>query len=582
MILREILSDIVKPAFAACGYDAGFGEVTASNRPDLCQFQCNGAMAAAKIYKKAPIVIADEVAARLAGDSRFSAVTAVAPGFLNLSVSDAFLAEWMNRMKADGRMLLPLMEPRTIVVDYGGPNIAKPLHVGHLRAAIIGDALRRIALFLGHNVIGDTHLGDWGLQMGLVLAALEDKFPELSYFDQTYTGDYPAELPVTADDLNGIYPAASARAKTDAAFAARSAAVTADLQNHRSGYIALWQKIKAISLADLRKNYGLLGVHFDEWLGESDADPYVPRVMETLEARGLLRESNGAMVVDVALPGDTEPMPPMIVVKSNGADIYGTTDLGTLLQRREDWRPDEIWYVTDNRQIFHFKQLFRCAALMGLSDGICLEHIWFGTMNGKDGKPYKTREGGVMRLSDMIETVTGAALERAEASGVVAGPAARETVARAVGVAAMKIGDMVNHRTKDYVFDMDRFLAAEGKTGPYLQYAAVRLFSVLKKAEMMPKGEIALSGCDSERELMLALTAVPDALLRAFEDKTPNALCEVMFQLAGASNKFYFENRILTCPDEKQRASWLSLIDLTARMLTTLLSLLGIEVPESM
>lgn len=584
MIIRRMLTDIVSDAFEACGFARELGAVTESNRPDLCQFQCNGALAAAKQYKTAPINIAKEVAEKLKSDDRFSLVEAVMPGFLNISLSDELLAGLMQDMAKDDRLLLPLMEQRTIVVDYGGPNIAKPLHVGHLRSAIIGDSLCRLARFLGHQVIGDVHLGDWGLQMGLVIAEIKRDQPDLVYFDPDYSGEYPETSPVTVDELNEIYPRASARSKEDEAFAAEAANITVQLQNQHPGYTALWKHIRKASVDDLKANYNILDVHFDKWLGESDADPYIPKVLEILEKRGLLKESDGAMVVDVALFEDKEPVPPMIVVKSNGGDIYGTTDLGTLLQRKTDWDPDEVWYVVDNRQALHFKQVFRCAALAGyLGETTCC-HIGFGTMNGKDGKPYKTREGGVMRLSDLIASITDSAYKKTVESDVVDGDEEKLAVAQTVGVAALKVGDLVNHRAKDYIFDMDRFLATEGKTGPYLQYTAVRINSVLEKAKEArePCGEILPPGSDTERELMLSLLSVSDALLRAYEDKAPSVVCEKLFDISGVFNRFYFENRILTSPDSGRRASWLSLLDLTYKMLGILLNLLGIKVPERM
>lgn len=584
MNIRETLSELFSKTFAELGYDPALGGVTGSNRPDLCQYQCNGAMTAAKQAKKPPMPIAAEVVNRLAYDSRFARLEAVPPGFINITLTDEYIVSLLMQMAGNDRLLLPKMEERTIVVDYGGPNVAKPLHVGHLRAAIIGQALCNIARFLGHKVIGDVHLGDWGLQMGLVMAEIERRQPGLSYFDLDYDGEYPAEAPVTADDLSEIYPAASARAKTDPAFAERAASATVALQDGRRGYYALWQKIRKLSVADLKKSYDMLGVHFDEWLGESDADRYIPSVLNILRDNGVLYESDGAQVVDVALPGDKEPMPPVILVKSNGGDIYSTTDMATLLQRKRDWNPDECWYVTDIRQSLHFKQVFRCAKLAGfLGDTIC-GHYYNGTMNGKDGKPYKTRDGGVMRLSDLIDTVVTAAREKVDRSDVSMEQEERVEAALKIGVAALKIGDLINHRTKDYVFDLDRFLASDGKTGPYLQYTAVRIQSVLEKAKEagIPAGDLLPSSCDSERTLTLTLLSIPEALLRAYHDRAPNVVCEALFDIAGAFNRFYFENKILTCPDKSRRASWLGLLDLTGRALRILLDIVGIEVPAHM
>ncbi|NLO47446.1 MAG: arginine--tRNA ligase [Clostridiales bacterium] len=585
MLLRQMLTDIVSDAFEKAGYRRDLGTVTVSDRPDLCQFQCNGAMSAAKIYKKSPLAIAAEVVSRLKDDTRFSMLEAVKPGFINLNLSDSLISKIMNDMTGDSRLKLPSMAPLTIVVDYGGPNLAKPLHVGHLRSAIIGDCLKRLARFLGHNVLGDVHLGDWGLQMGLVISEVKRLKPDLIYFDPDFTGEYPAEAPVTVEELNEIYPNASKRAKTDEAFAEEAARATFELQNGRRGYVAFWKHLRNSSVEDLKRNYQVLGVDFDYWYGESDAEPYIPKVINILKERNLLTESEGAMVVDVSLPGDREPMPPMLIVKSNGGDIYGTTDLGTLLQRMTDWHPDELWYVVDNRQALHLKQVFRCASLAGITgENTVCTHIGFGTMNGKDGKPYKTRDGGVMRLSDMIDIVTKNAYERTAQSEIVEDDIQKAGVARMVGVAAMKIGDMINHRTKDYIFDIDRFLASDGKTGPYLQYTAVRIQSVLSKASELGfhPGEILPPASDLERNLMLTLTNVSDGLLRAYYDKAPNVICETLFDIAGIFNKFYAENKILTCPDAPRRDSWLALCSLTGSMIKTLLSILGIEVPDRM
>jgi arginyl-tRNA synthetase len=585
MQLRQMLSDTVSDAFEKAGYRRELGTVTVSDRPDLCQFQCNGAMSAAKIYKKSPLVIAEEVVSLLKDDARFSKLEAVKPGFINLNLSDGLIAQTMNEMAGDKRLNLPTMNPLTIVVDYGGPNLAKPLHVGHLRSAIIGDCLKRLARFLGHNVLGDVHFGDWGLQMGLVICEVKRLKPDLVYFDPDYTGEYPEESPVTPEELSEIYPNAAKRAKTDEAFAEEAARATVELQDGRRGYLAFWKHLRSGSIKDLKRSYDTLGVDFDYWYGESDADPYIPKVIDILKKRGLLTESEGAMVVDVSLPEDREPMPPMLIVKSNGGDVYGTTDLGTLLQRMNDWNPDELWYVVDNRQALHLKQVFRCASLAGITgENTVCTHVGFGTMNGRDGKPYKTRDGGVMRLSDMIDIVTKNAYERIEKSEIVEDREQKLKVARMVGVAAMKIGDFINHRTKDYIFDIDRFLASDGKTGPYLQYTAVRIRSVLSKAAELgcKPGVILPPVSDLERSLMLSLTSVSDSLLRAYYDKAPNVICETLFDIAGLFNKFYAENKILTCPDASRRDSWLALCSLTGNMIKTLLSILGIGVPDRM
>ncbi len=585
--LKNRLSEIVTAAFCDAGYDASLGVVTFSDRPDLAQFQCNGALTGAKLHKKSPMMIANDVVARLSSNEIFKSVSVAPPGFINIILSDEFIAEQAKNMEASERLSLPVMDEKTIIVDYGGPNVAKPLHVGHLRAAIIGETLKRLARFLGHKVIGDVHLGDWGLQMGLIIAELERVSPELPYFDENITDGYPEESPVTIDDLSKLYPEASARSKSDEDFRARAMRATFDLQNGRPGYVALWKKFLEVSVADLKRSYARLGVDFDMWLGESDADPYVPGLLKTLDEKKLTYLSDGALIADVAEEADDEPVPPIIISKSDGSMLYATTDLATIIQRRRDFDPDEIWYVVDSRQSMHFKQVFRLAKRAELvKDGTELYHVGFGTMNGSDGKPYKTREGGVMSLSVLINSAKDAARERIDASETAKKlpEAEREAIAEKVGIAAIKFGDLINHRSRDYIFDLDRFLATEGKTGPYLQYTVVRISSLLSKAgeQGALPGAILPPKSDTERELLIKLFSVGDVLLRAFDEKAPSAICEVMFDIAGLFNRFYFENKILANEDEAERGSWLSIIELVRRMLLTLLDIFSTEVPPIM
>ena len=588
LTLKNRLSEIVSSAFSVCGYDPSLGAVTVSNREDLCQFQCNGALAAAKIYRKNPVAIAQEIVAILSDNDIFGDVSFAPPGFINMNVSDDYLAEYSAEMLGDSRLCLPQSdEAKTIVIDYGGPNVAKPLHIGHLRTAIIGEALKRLAKFLGHNVIGDVHLGDWGLQMGLIIAGLESKQPELCYFDESYDGQYPEGCPVTIDDLNALYPEASARSKVDEEFKKVAQKATFDLQNGRRGYVALWKSFLEISVSDLKKSYAKLNVDFDKWLGESDSAPYVDDMIASLKDRGLAYLSDGALIVDVALPDDKEEIPPIIISKSDGSQLYGTTDIATLIQRMRDFDPNEIWYVVDIRQALHFKQVFRASRRAGfVPEDVALYHIGFGTMNGKDGKPYKTRDGGVMRLSDLIETVSSAALSKMNESEVMRDMTDEEKRAEAekVGIAALKFGDLINQPAKDYIFDMDRFLASEGKTGPYLQYCVVRIASVLAKAQEqgISAGDILPPESASERALILKLSSVGDVLLRAFDEKAPTGICEVLFDIAGAFNRFYHENKILTEENSARRASWLSLLKLTHKIMTTLLDILAIDIPDHM
>jgi len=583
--MRDRLTAILSKAFEEAGYDASLGGVTVSNRPDLCQYQCNGALSAAKMYKKNPAMIAKEVIDRLEGNPIFGTVEFAPPGFINLKLSDGFFVDELTAMNSDNGLCLPRVdEPKTIVLDYGGPNVAKPLHVGHLRTAIIGESLSRLARLLGNKVITDVHLGDWGLQMGMIITGLEERRPDLPYFDENFTGEYPKEAPVSIDDLNHIYPEASARAKADEEFMARCQRATNELQNGRRGYLALWNHFIDVSVSDLKASYATLNVGFDYWYGESDAYPYVAGVIDDLKKRGLSHESDGAVVVDIAEESDNEPMPPILVEKSDGSSLYATTDIATIVQRMKDFKPDEIWYVVDKRQSLHFKQVFRCVRKAGyVNADTKLIHIANGTMNGKDGKPYKTREGGVMRLSDLIGTATDAAKAKIVETGIVAGEDV-ETISRQVGISALKLGDLSNHYSKDYIFDMDRFLATEGRTGPYLLYTTVRFNSILRRAQEsgIHPGPVLAPASEAERDLALKLFGVGDSLVYALAEHAPSVVCDTLFDIAAAASRFYNENRILTCPDEARRASWLTLMSVTSRMLTALLDVIAVEVPENM
>ena len=581
--ILNLISQKVAAAFADAGYDPTFGRVTVSNRPDLCEYQCNGAMPAAKTYRKAPIQIAKDVAARLEADPAFSMVQAVAPGFLNLRLEPAFLAAWLEQTRSAPRFgLEPDPKAGTVVIDYGGPNVAKPLHIGHLRSAIIGESIKRIQRFFGNEAIGDIHLGDWGLQMGLIMAELRERQPGLCYFDPEFKGEYPAEAPFTISDLEEIYPAASAKSKVDEAFAAKAHEATFRLQQGDPGCRALWQQIMAVSVADLKKNYDKLGVSFESWLGESDAQPYIPPMLERMETMGLLEESEGARVIQVQEPGDTKEMPPCIIMKSDGATLYATTDLATIWQRQQTWKPDKILYVVDKRQSLHFEQVFRAARKAELVEASTeLRHIGFGTMNGKDGKPFKTRAGGVMRLETLIGEITDFVRAKVEENQLVTGDDVADTTAK-IAMAALKYGDLMNAPTKDYVFDMDRFAAFEGNTGPYILYTIVRIKSILGRYGAWEALPMAAPETPEAKDLMLALTRLPDALELAYRDCAPNAVCAYIYELAGYANKFYHETRILTEEDREKQKGYIALIGLTKRVLETCIDLLGFEAPEKM
>ena len=582
--LADLISRQLAGAFERAGYGDADARATLSNRPDLCEYQCNGALPAAKLYHKAPIQIAQAVAAELSGCELFERVEAVNPGFLNMKLSGAFLAQYLTEMAQSDRLGVPQEEtPKTIVLDYGGPNVAKPLHIGHLRSAIIGESVKRIDRWFGNHVIGDIHLGDWGLQMGLIIAQLQDDQPELPYFDDSFTGGYPETAPFTISELEKIYPAASARSKEDEAFAARAHDATYQLQSGKRGYRALWRHILNVSVADMKRNYEKLDVQFDVWLGESDAQPYIPKMLKLVEEKHLAVRSEGALVVPVQEDADTKDIPPCILVKSDGATLYATTDLATILQREEDFQPDRIFYLTDKRQNLHFEQVFRVARKAKLvPETTELQHVGFGTMNGKDGKPFKTRAGGVMRLETLIAEITDFIREKITENQTVADDELEKT-AGMIALAALKYGDLSNLATKDYVFDLDRFASFEGNTGPYILYTIVRIKSIMAKYD----GDVAAAKLlaptsQEQKDLMLVLSRLQDSLLAAYRDSLPNVICAYIYELAGAANKFYHDVRIITEPDPAQKASYVALMTLTRRALETCIDLLGFSAPDKM
>ncbi|MBQ3357251.1 MAG: arginine--tRNA ligase [Oscillospiraceae bacterium] len=582
--LIDKLSAAVEAAFTAAGYDPACGKVTVSNRPDLCEFQCNGAMPAAKAAHKAPILIANDVVAKLQSSGVFSVAEAVNPGFINLRVREDYLAEHIEQMRRSEKLgVCGDPDRRTVVMDYGGPNVAKPLHIGHLRSAIIGESIKRIYRYFGNRVIGDIHLGDWGLQMGLIIAELRLRQPDLPYFDDSYTGEYPLDPPFTISELEEIYPTASAKSKVDEDFAKQAHEATVFLQSHKRGYYALWEHIMRVSVADLKRNYENLNVSFDVWKGESDAEAYIPPMLERLERQGVLVESEGAKVIPVAEEGDKKELPPCILVKSDGATLYATTDLATIVQRMQDYKPDKILYLTDKRQSLHFEQVFRAARKSGIvPDTTQLQHIGFGTMNGKDGKPFKTRSGGVMRLETLIADITNYVEQKILENQTLSPEEAKQT-AKVIAVAALKYGDLSNLATKDYIFDLERFSAFEGNTGPYLLYTIVRIKSILSRyGEQTSALSIAPADSAEAKALQLTLAQMPDQLAIAYRDSMPNAICAYAYELAGAVNKFYHETRILTEPDEEKQRGYIALICLAKRALEECIELLGFSAPDRM
>lgn len=585
--LLDLISIEVTKAFAGAGYEEKYGKVTLSNRPDLCEFQCNGAMAAAKQYKKVPFLIADQVAAALQGNGMFSSVDSVKPGFLNLKLSEDYLADYMNRMQADERLgVEPAGHGETMIVDYGGANVAKPLHVGHLRSAVIGEAIKRMGRFMGYHMIGDVHLGDWGLQMGLIIEELRDRKPELVYFDESYSGEYPEEAPFTIGELEEIYPAASAKSKVDGDFRERAHQATLKLQNGYAPFRAIWKHIMDVSVADLKKNYGNLNVEFDLWKGESDADPYIPGLIADLQEKGLAYESQGALVVDIAREDDSKELPPCIIRKSDGAALYATSDLGTILEREKLYAPMEYIYVADKRQQLHFTQVFRVAKKAGyVKPETKMIHIGFGTMNGKDGKPFKTRDGGVMRLEHLIADINEAVFARIMENREISEGEARE-IAKMVGLSALKYGDLSNQASKDYIFDIDRFIAFEGNTGPYILYTIVRMKSILKKyaaAGKCAEGKSILPAKTAEeKDLMLVLSRWNSVMENAFEEIAPHKICAYIYELANAFNRFYHGTKIMAEEDDTVQAGYIRLLELAKATLETGIHILGFEAPEKM
>ena len=571
--LLDEISAVVEKTFEDCGYDSIYGKVTVSNRPDLCEYQCNGAMACAKEAHKAPFVIADEIAAKLSCNDMFAKVESVKPGFLNMDISDKFLSERINLMGKEEKFGLEANNnPKTIVIDYGGPNVAKPLHIGHLRPAIIGESIKRILRYTGNRVYGDIHIGDWGLPIGLLITELRRRKPDLCYFDDNYTGEYPEEAPFTLADLEEMYPFASAYSKEHDDYHQEAMEVTSKMQQGNRAYRALLDHILRLSFADLKINYGNLNVDFDLWLGESNAQPYIPDMIKDLEERKIAEISDGALVVNVAEEGDKREMPPCLIRKSDGAALYATTDIGTIMMRVHDQNPDEIIYVVDKRQELHFTQVFRVVRKAGyVKDDMKLVHIGFGTMNGKDGKPFKTRDGGVMRLSNLLNEVEDEMYNKIVNNHPVDDDEEARRNAKIVGLAALKYGDLSNQATKDYIFDIEKFTSFEGNTGPYLLYSIVRIKSILNKyaaAGKSAEGKVILpSGSKAEKDLMLMLAGFTAMIENAAAEYAPHKVCAYIYELANTFNHFYHETNIMAEEDEMKQASYILLLKLTKEVL---------------
>ena len=585
--ILDVLSEEMGRAFEEAGYEASLGKVSVSNRPDLCEYQCNGAMAGAKKYHKAPLVIAGEVAEKLAGSEVFAEAVAVAPGFLNLKISEDFLLKQLRQMAEEPKFGLEAPEKKKrIIIDYGGANVAKPLHVGHLRSAVIGESIKRINRYVGHEVIGDVHLGDWGLQMGLVIMGLKERKPDLVYFDESYTGEYPKEAPFTISELEEIYPASCAKSKEDAAYKALAMEATYKLQNGVRGYRALWQHILNVSVADLKKNYSSLNVEFDLWKGESDVHELIPEMVAYMKENGYAYISDGALVVDVKKDTDTKEVPPCMILKSDGASLYNTTDLATIMDRMRLYHPDEIIYLTDKRQDLYFIQVFRCARKTKLVEPETeLKWIGFGTVNGKDGKPFKTRDGGVMRLETLIQDTKDEMYRKIREGREMSEEEARK-VADMVAISALLYGDLSNQASKDYIFDVDRFTSFEGDTGPYILYTIVRIKSILAKYREQggnPEStELRKAENTSEKELMMELVQFQAMMQNAAEETAPHKVCAYVYDLANAFNHFYHETKILGEEKEERKQGLIALLVLTLNVLESCIDVLGFSAPDKM
>ena len=589
----DLISEEMKNAFEAAGFDRELGKVTPSNRPDLCEYQCNGAMAAAKLYKKAPIMIANQVVEGCKDSEVFSQIEAVNPGFLNLKIKETFIKDYLGQMCKEVKFGLELPEkPSRIIVDYGGPNVAKPLHVGHLRSGVIGESIKRIARYAGHDVIGDIHLGDWGLQMGLIITELKERQPNLVYFDDDYMGDYPKEAPFSISELEEIYPTASGKSKEDPAYKECALEATFKLQSGVRGYRALWNHIMEVSVADLKRNYENLNIDFDLWKGESDVHDMIPGMGDYIQKEGNAYLRDGALGVDVKEETDTKEIPPCMILKSDGASLYNTTDLATIMDRMKAYHPDRMIYLTDKRQDLYFEQVFRCAkkAKMVTPDTELL-HIGFGTMNGKDGKPFKTREGGVMRLEMLINEINEEMYRKITDNRQVDEKEARDT-AKVVALSAIKYGDLSNQASKDYIFDMDKFTSFEGNTGPYILYTIVRIKSILNKVkeqkglgteELCKAGELLRNaGSEAEKSLMLSLSGFNAMMETAYVETAPHKVCAYIYELANAFNRFYHETKIVTEENQEKKNSYLALLLLTRDVLETCIDVLGFSAPERM
>lgn len=580
-IIKELNEDISKLVKEA-GYEAENLVLQPSGRRDLGEFQLNDAMTLAKTYKKSPRIIAEDIIKVLEQDNRFTNLNIAGPGFINITLTDKYLGELLTKIYENKNLNIDKRPRKKIILDYGGANVAKALHVGHLRSANIGEALKRLATLLGYEVIGDAHLGDYGRPLGLVVLEIKKRYPELPYFDEAYTGDFSeVEPPITNSDLEEIYPYASNKSKEDENYLEEAREITFKIQNHERGYYDLWKKVVEISKKDIKQVYDMLNVNFELWLGESDAAEYLDELTKIYEESNVLVESEGAQIIEVKEDSDTSPMPPLLFKRSNGTVSYETTDLATILQRQKEIKPDEIWYCVDARQGLHFDQVFRAARKVKLiEDRVVLEHIGFGTMNGKDGKPFKTRDGGVMSLKGLIALVEEETRKKINPATV--SEEMKEEVAKTVAIAALKYADLLPFRGTDYIFEPEKFADLEGKTGPYLLYSTIRMKSLLTKGENFEIGKITKFKSETEKDIALTILRLPTILNKALDSRSLNDITEYIYKLTSLYNKFYAENKILTEEDKELQKSWLTLTKIVYDINMTLLDVLAIKVPEKM
>ncbi|MBR2247705.1 MAG: arginine--tRNA ligase [Bacilli bacterium] len=580
-IIKELTEDIKKIVKKA-GYEVENLVLETSNRPDLGQYQINDAMNLARTYHKNPREIAEDIVKELEKDNRFTNLNIAGPGFINITLTNDYLIDCLNKLTTSLDDIIDKKEKKKVIIDYGGANVSKALHVGHLRSANIGEALKRLAKTLGYEVLGDAHLGDFGRPLGMVIKEIQELHPGLPYFDPNYTGDYSEiVLPITNEDLEKIYPIASQKAKNDEEYLNEVRQITNKFQNKEKGYYELWKKIVEISKSDIKKTYDNINTDFEIWNGESDEAEYLKETKEIFEKKELLKESDGAKIVEVKKEEDNAPMPPLMFLNSNHTYTYATTDLATILDRKKNYNPDEIWYVTDDRQSLHFEQVFRAARLANLVDEkVNLEHIPYGTMNGKDGKPFKTRDGGVMSLKELIKLVNEETIKKINNDTM--SEEEKKDISKTVAIAAIKYADLVPFRTTDYIFEIDKFSEIEGKTGPYLLYSTIRMKSLLEKSKDLPKNKITKFKTNTETDITLQILNLPLVLDKSLELKSLNEITEYLFKLTSLYNKFYSENKILTEEDSELQESWLALTSIVYSINNLLLDILSIKVPEKM